>query len=438
MALVHLLLSVQDALKLNLQLLYVDHGLRNVDTDIEVIRFVEKNLINTSVVIEKIDVKKYAREHKYSIEEAARYLRYGVLEEYAENYDFRIVTTGHHQDDLAETVLMHLLEGSGLSGMAGVRMKSGRLVRPLLFFRKKDLVKYCRNNNLPFSVDKTNDELIYKRNKIRKVLIPFLEKKFQAKLTEKIFQFGMILQKEEEYLKNKVNSLIFKEGVNYLKISADDIDPLSPWQMKILLERINEWAGEKRKCGFEKFTAFYFHFSEKKRTVFQLSNKLNFKREKNGCYFYVDSPNIEPELLTESTKVLVKPYDLSLTVRKISDEEEKKVILEKLNKVKKKRKHLFSRRLYLKVDKTEWPLTVCGAEDGKFKPMGLDFVVPVKDYLRDYGIPKAVRNILPVVKNKQGKIIAICGIMPDEDHAVNKSSKQFFEIKFFNFKKFFV
>ncbi len=110
-----------------------------------------------------------------SFEAAGRRVRYGFLEEVRRARDARFVVTAHHRDDQAETVLLRLLYGSGLEGLAGIRPRHGRLVRPLLGLGRRELVASLRATGLAPSDDPTNRDLSAARNRVRHGLLPALE-----------------------------------------------------------------------------------------------------------------------------------------------------------------------------------------------------------------------------------------------------------------------
>ena len=159
--------------------LHVEHGLRGEEAlaDAELVRkFCEaKGLAFTCV---HVDVNAYAESNKLSTEEAARKLRYAVLEEKARELEADFIMTAHHSDDQAETVLLKLLRGAGTEGLSGMQVRSGKILRPLLHLTREHLENYCALQDISYCYDSSNDDLHYTRNKIRRELIPYLEKNF--------------------------------------------------------------------------------------------------------------------------------------------------------------------------------------------------------------------------------------------------------------------
>lgn len=156
---------------------------------------------------EKGDVKKYASIHTLSAEEAARKMRYEFLFRIAEQNNSNHIAVGHHADDQVETVFMHLLRGSGMAGLTGMKLetfipefhKSISIIRPLLIFWREEIEEYCRSQGLDFVQDETNFSDTYERNRIRNKILPFLKNLYPG-VNERIFKLSSILGEEDTLL----------------------------------------------------------------------------------------------------------------------------------------------------------------------------------------------------------------------------------------------
>ncbi len=162
---------------------HFDHQLRPELS--EDARMVEKNAsrLMLSCYFESVDVRAYAEREKLSLEEAARNLRYHFLFKLARERDAQAVAVGHTADDQVETILMHFIRGSALSGLKGMSHRSIiktfdpdiPIVRPLLNMWREETVVYCAANGLRPHYDSSNDSIDFQRNRIRHLLIPNLE-----------------------------------------------------------------------------------------------------------------------------------------------------------------------------------------------------------------------------------------------------------------------
>lgn len=132
------------------------------------------------VQVKKFDTKKYAQDNKLSIQEAARKLRYDWFNELLYSPDLQLtkVLTAHHADDNAETLVMNFFRGTGIKGLRGIEPRQERIIRPLLFARRKELENFAVQNKLEFVTDSSNLSDEYSRNYFRLKVIPMLEKIF--------------------------------------------------------------------------------------------------------------------------------------------------------------------------------------------------------------------------------------------------------------------
>lgn len=125
----------------------------------------------------RFDTEKYALDHRLSVQEAARELRYRWFSELASSYHQRhpFVVTAHHANDDAETLLINFFRGSGIHGLSGIPQKQGNIIRPLLEFKRKELQQFAENNGLEWMEDQSNLSNKYTRNFYRLDVIPLLE-----------------------------------------------------------------------------------------------------------------------------------------------------------------------------------------------------------------------------------------------------------------------
>lgn len=148
---------------------------------------------------------------KITTEEEGRLLRYAFFEEVARNVGAFCkrpqvkIATAHNANDNAETVLFNILRGSGISGLKGIMPKRDNYIRPLINISRKEIEQYCKENNLNPRYDKTNNESIYTRNKIRNELIPYLSTEFNPNIIDTLNRLSKIVLDEEEYFSNIVN-----------------------------------------------------------------------------------------------------------------------------------------------------------------------------------------------------------------------------------------
>ena len=181
--LAHHLTRLAGRRRLRVTLAHLHHGLRGPDADKDE-AFVRKLAedLGTPLIVRRLPVRDLARKERRSLEDAGRRLRYRALGEIARSDDCNKVATGHHLDDQAETLLLHLLRGTKAKGLAGIPplrpldpgADSPVLIRPLLPLGRKDVESYLRCFGLRSRTDRSNQSLDYTRNWIRLKVLPLL------------------------------------------------------------------------------------------------------------------------------------------------------------------------------------------------------------------------------------------------------------------------
>jgi tRNA(Ile)-lysidine synthase len=193
------------------------------------------------VFTKRFDTKHYAQKNKLSIQMAARDLRYAWFEQLMDEEGFEYTATAQHADDQVETFFINLLRGSGLTGLRGMPYKRDRIIRPLLFAKREEIITYVNENGLLFREDSSNKEDTYLRNKIRLKLLPELTK-IDENVTGAILASMDYLNEADIVLQHAINqksNAIFKEDDGYVRVSKDDIAKLQPvevWTYYLLRE----------------------------------------------------------------------------------------------------------------------------------------------------------------------------------------------------------
>ena len=157
-----------------------------------------------------IDVQKMANNNKIGVEEAGRKARYDFFDEILEKANAQKIAIAHNKNDKVETVLMHILRGSGINGLKGIEAKRGKYIRPLIEFERSEIEEYCSKKNLQPRIDKTNFENEYTRNKVRNLLIPYIQKEFNPNLIQTIDRLSNLVAEEEKYMDKQVEK-VYKE-----------------------------------------------------------------------------------------------------------------------------------------------------------------------------------------------------------------------------------
>lgn len=190
-------------------------------------KYCEKN--NIKCFVKRIDVIDIANNKKIGTEEAGRLVRYDFFDEVLKQTGSNKIAIAHNKNDKIETIIMHLLRGSGLSGLKGIEPIRGNIIRPLIECEREEIEKYCDENRLEPRIDKTNFENDYTRNKIRNIVIPYIEKELNPNIIETIDRLSEVVKKEDRYLE---------------KVALDVYDKIlikqEPGQIMLELKEFNE------------------------------------------------------------------------------------------------------------------------------------------------------------------------------------------------------
>lgn len=166
-----------------------------------------------------------ANNSKIGVEEAGRIVRYNFFEEVAKLEKANKIAIAHNKNDSVETMIMHLIRGSGTLGLRGIEPKRGNIIRPLIDCERSEIEDYCETLNLNPRIDKTNADNTYTRNRIRNVVIPYLQKEFNSNIVETIDRLSKLIREEEEYIEKNVilayEQVLKKEEIQDKQIILD-------------------------------------------------------------------------------------------------------------------------------------------------------------------------------------------------------------------------
>ena len=218
MALLDYLHNLSKELMFEVVAITVSHGIRkNGEDDANfVVDYCNKN--NIRVYKFKINAIGLAKEKGESVETAARYGRYNVFETVLKKHIVDKIALAHHRSDQAETILMHLFRGSGITGLKGMQIyRDDKFIRPMLYTGEKEIWQYVCNNNIPFVEDETNQDNEYNRNYIRNEILPLIEKRWPNAINS-IINFSMLANQDDEFIYSQVPQDLFIVEDNQVKI----------------------------------------------------------------------------------------------------------------------------------------------------------------------------------------------------------------------------
>lgn len=206
--LLHLLKRLAEEIPLHLVAAHFNHQLRGADADAD--EHLVRELCSDwhiPCVRGRGDVKTHAREHRLSIETAARELRYAFLHQAAVDSGSAFILTAHNAGDQAETVIARFLQGAGVRGLAGIPVRHGNIIRPLLPVERKTIAAYAEQNQVPHREDASNADQSHHRNRIRHDLLPHLEQ-YNPQLVEAVNRLARNFREVDEYLAREAENAL--------------------------------------------------------------------------------------------------------------------------------------------------------------------------------------------------------------------------------------
>lgn len=368
---------------------HVNHKLRQESEEEEI--FVKNICINNNIIFEKIDFDTYITTN---IESEAHDRRYTFFEEIIKKYNSNYLLTAHHGDDLVETILMKLTRGSSLDGYIGFNKISNRnnykIIRPLIFYTKEEILKYADDNNMEYRIDKTNFDKKITRNRYRLNILPLLKKE-NNNIHLKYLKFSEELEENNEFIREYINEryyIIIKENViNIKELVNEKTFIIKKIIYKFLLEN---YKNEIKLINDKHIDSIFNLVSNKKSGFISLPSNKQIYVSSESIYFINDKNK-------ESYKLLLTEEMIDIPYGKIG-------IIKDTNLTNNYVTHLDSNNIKL-------PLYVRNIKDNDFiEVLNLNGTKKVKDVLKDCKVDKDKRDNYPVVIDSNNKIIFIPGL----------------------------
>ncbi len=284
-----------------LHVAHVNHALRDkADADAQFVATAAAGL-GLDCTIRRVDVRTTAKQSGATIEETARRLRYGVLEEISQTTGAHSIAVGHHADDQAETVLHHVARGTGLRGLAGMaprrETKPGSniwLVRPLLNMRRSDLQEYLDHRNIEHVHDASNDDAdATTRNRIRHQVLPSLEAMINPKVTSALVRLATQVRRTNEFLRDSaeeaLNRLAIDRTDREVSISAKSFSELPrAVQTEVVVLILQQLEASMQGVGFERIeAAANAVIARGRRRTIELPGGIRIERVRPRLHFRV-------------------------------------------------------------------------------------------------------------------------------------------------------
>lgn len=253
LTLLYLLNSLKKKYNLSLYIAHLDHMMRkNSYKDTEFVRKLAEKL-KIPIICGQINIRALAK--KGSIEEIARNARLAFFFKTARRIKTKKIALGHNFDDQAETVIMRILRGAGLYGLAGILAKKNiygfEIIRPLIETKRKEIDAFLKRKGIKPRIDITNQKDIYFRNKIRLKLLPLLEKEYSFNIKEILGNLAESSCCDYEYLFEQANRKI-SQSCSGNRVNLKKFSKLHPAMQRLVLRlSIAKIKGNMRRINFQ-------------------------------------------------------------------------------------------------------------------------------------------------------------------------------------------
>lgn len=302
-ALLHLLETVAPAYEIELAVAHMDHCLRP-QADQEETAFVKQMAETLGLAFYK-DVAQLDKTQG-SLEERARNVRYAFFNSVAKTHGYHKIALGHHAQDNAEAVLLHLFRGSGLRGLSGIPpVRGNTIVRPLIDLNREDILTYLETLEMPYMEDDSNADLRFDRNRIRHHLIPLLKSQYNPDIVATLHRMAGLCRDEDQWCDQQLAPMLEKIeiAVTPESLILDPnrlVDQSHAAQRRLLRAVLRRWRGDlKRISALHVEALIQLASIGPERSRLNLPGGLAVEYRQNKMQFtYLENPRCFPDLET--------------------------------------------------------------------------------------------------------------------------------------------
>jgi tRNA(Ile)-lysidine synthase len=394
------LAQIAPSMGVQLIIAHFNHGLRGLesDADEQEARRLAKQL-GLSFVSRKMDYTAIPK--GVSPEDFYRRQRYEFFDEVAKCNHVRKIALGHNLQDQAETVLLHLLRGSGLEGLKGIMpLRDGKYIRPLIEVSREEIIAFLDEAGITYCQDSSNNSKLHLRNKIRLELLPCLKKEFNPKIDEALAQMAEILREENVFIKECVDkalkSTCIKKQKNKIVLNIEylNILPLAI-QRRLLKELLEDFSLQRNGITF-------LHINSIGKL---LQNPESGRKICLPCGIEArhEYENLILERLQEDTKHIEYLYPVEIPGTIYLDQRNLTVRLQLVEK--NKIDFNVKNKDYIDMDKIRFPLVLRNRREGDwFQPLGMTGRQKLKSFFIDHKFTQQKRNEIMLLADQQSVI----------------------------------
>jgi len=424
MVLLHLLNACRHTFNLSLIVAYVNHGIRPKEPEKEADLVREEcERLHLPFECGTFNAKEFQRVGKFSLQEAARRLRFHFFEQILQKYDAQKIALGHHADDQVETVLLRLMRGAGLQGLKGILpIREGKVIRPLLEVWRHEIEAFASENNIPFLMDSSNLKEDYLRNRLRLSLIPLLEKEYQPNLKEILLRTSANLREENDYLEREAEKVYqnMVEGkgdtLTFQYPVYRSLHPAIQW--RVIQKMLRTIYGEEKE---DLEISQMFKRLKQPAPSFVLEFPLGICMEKRYETVSIGKQRVET----------IPPFEVELVSpgRTLIKEIGREVLTEEMDvQGRSGMPRVSSETAFLDYQVLQFPLRLRNFRPGdRFQPLGVKGSQKLKEFFIDHKIPRFERSKIPLLISGE-RIVWVVGHRIDECARISDRTKRILKV----------
>lgn len=424
MALLH---ALHD-LHIPLEVAHLDHGTRD-GASAEDAAFVmaAAHALGVPCHVSRRDVPREAAEAGRTFEDYARDVRYAFLVATAKNRRCAAVATAHHADDQAETVLMRVIRGTSLRGLAAIppvrRAEDVRIVRPLMALSRDQILAWCAERNIAYRHDRSNDDTRHLRNRVRHDLLPRLESDYNPRIKEALVRLAATLRIEDELLSELASALRRSCCPDGMRIHRSTFAASHRALQRRVLSAIAAEHGYE--CPFDRIeSAAQFIGSSAPGRTFELGGGLRLVNGRDATHILAGPETFEP--LEVSLEAPGETVAFGRVFRATPAHSLPPVPLEA---------YCSPRRQVFDARRVRPPLALRRRRPGdRFRPLGMAGSRKLQDYFTDLRLSVYERD-RQVLLTAEGRIVWVVGHAMDAIGAVSETTQEVLEIEVFDMEE---
>lgn len=277
MCLFDVLVKVAQKKNLKIIVAHVNYSLRGDDSKKDA-ELVQKISEKHNLLFELKDCSENCKKN----ENSWRVERYDFFKKLVQKHNAKSIAVAHNKNDQAETMLLHMLRGAGLAGMAGMQYKNDRgVIRPLLNVERSNILQYCKKNDIVYRIDESNENMDFMRNKVRGQIVPVLEESFGVNVVDVLARMGASVADDYAFIESTIKPFWEKTSDNSTTFSVKTFQKLHNSQqrtaIRMMIEEVRGSVSDIEKGFIEEVRKIIFSTKGKNQEIFGKDLKITRK-----------------------------------------------------------------------------------------------------------------------------------------------------------------